>query len=139
MWNTPKNVRTGFVGSASLSLNPSTQIFESPGDISDYNRFLLHWIIRCLFDQGKKGGSGGGGNSNGNKKDDSKRETQYAHHNHGDKHFHDKYHAHKPIPVKESKDDHIGEELFHLLEEEKKHKRALHHQYLAHPQTGAVH
>ena len=57
----------------------------------------------------------------------AKKDNQHIRHDHGDKHFHDKYHAHKPIPMVESKYDHIGDELLHELEAEKKKKHEHYH------------
>ena len=121
-------------------------------DKKNTNFFFCRRRFVIMFDVGqdKKGGHGGGGGGGGgspSKKDDNKKERQYAHHNHGDKHFHDKFHVVKPIVVKESNDDHIGEELFeHLKEEKKLHRQHLHdlhhphHPQHPHPhQTGAVH
>jgi hypothetical protein len=63
--------------------------------------------------------------------EEDKREFILNHHNHGDKHFHDKVHQPKPIICIESKDDKLGVELTHVVEEEKKH----HH----HPRHRAHH
>jgi hypothetical protein len=86
--------------------------------------------------QEKSAGGGAGKNKETVKKEDSK--NLHIHHDHGDKHFHDKYHAFKPIIMKESKYDHIGEELLHELQDEKKKKNEHPHPPLHH-QTGAIH
>lgn len=80
----------------------------------------LNWLFSFQGGKNKKGG----GKSSSN---EDKREHNYKHHDHGDKHFHDKYHAFKPIITKESEDDKIGAELLHLVEEEKKHHHQQHH------------
>ena len=79
---------------------------------------------------------GAGGKQKAKKKEktaeDDKREFNWKHHDHGDKAFHDKAHRQKPIVCVESKDDLIGADLAHLVEEEKKyhhhHRHKVHHE-----------
>lgn len=61
--------------------------------------------------------------------EEDKKEFNWKHHDHGDKQFHDKAHRPKPIVCVESKDDQIGADLAHLVEEDKKHH---HHRHRAH-------
>eukprot|EP00984_Skeletonema_dohrnii_P011574 scaffold4628_cov146-Skeletonema_dohrnii-CCMP3373.AAC.4 len=75
---------------------------------------------------------GAGGKQKAKKKktaEDDKREFNWKHHDHGDKAFHDKAHRQKPIVCVESKDDQIGADLAHLVEDEKKHH---HHRHRVH-------
>ena len=62
--------------------------------------------------------------------EDDEREFNWKHHDHGDKAFHDKAHRQKPIVCVESKDDLIGADLAHLVEEEKKYHH--HHRHKDH-------
>lgn len=59
--------------------------------------------------------------------EEDKREFKLNHHDHGDKHFHDKAHRVKPIVCIESEDDKLGAELSHLVDEEKKHHHHARH------------
>jgi hypothetical protein len=78
-------------------------------------------------------GAGGKQKAKAKKKiaEEDKREFNWKHHDHGDKQWHDKVHRPKPIVCVESKDDQIGVDLAHLVEEDKKH----HH----HPRHRAHH
>lgn len=61
--------------------------------------------------------------------EDDKTEFKWKHHNHGDKRRH-LVHQIKPVVCVESKDDHIGADLAHLVVEEKKHHH--HHRHRVH-------
>eukprot|EP01083_Nonionella_stella_P082239 226998_1 len=88
---------------------------------------------------------GAGGKQKKNKvANDDKREHNFQHHDHGNKHFQDKKHAHKPIACKESKDDKMGDELLKFMKEEKKHRHDPHylhqlHTHHEHPHSAAAH
>lgn len=78
-------------------------------------------------------GAGGKAKEKAKKKkivEEDKREFKWKHHDHGDKRFHDKAHRVKPIVCVESKDDQIGADLAHSVEEEKKHHH--YHRHRAH-------